>query len=50
MQGIGVSGIVNGKKVVAGGPNYFKQENKSFPEIPKEIDQNYRNGYLCFNR
>jgi len=40
MQGIGVSGLVNGKKVVAGGPNYFKQENKPVPEIPKEIDQN----------
>ena len=50
MQGIGVSGIVNGKKVVAGGPNYFTQENKPVPEIPTEIDQNYRNGYLCFNR
>ena len=30
MQGIGVSGIVNGKKVIAGGPNYFTQENKPF--------------------
>jgi Cu2+-exporting ATPase len=40
MQGIGVSGLVNGKKVVAGGPNYFTQENKPIPEIPKEIDQN----------
>lgn len=39
-QGIGVSGIVNGKKVVAGGPNYFKQQNKSLPEIPAAIDQN----------
>ena len=40
MQGIGVSGNVNGKKVVAAGPNYFTQENKPVPEIPKEIDQN----------
>ena len=40
MQGIGVSGIVNGKKVVAGGPNYFTLENKPVPEIPNEIDQN----------
>lgn len=40
MQGIGVSGVVNGKKVVAGGPNYFTQESKTAPEVPKEIDQN----------
>ena len=40
MQGIGVSGIVNGRKVVAGGPNYFTQEKKTIPELPKEIDQN----------
>lgn len=40
MQGIGVSGTVNGKKVVAGGPNYFTQEKKVIPELPKEIDQN----------
>ena len=40
MQGIGVSGVVNGKKVVAGGPNYFTQEKKVIPELPKEIDQN----------
>ena len=39
MQGMGVSGIVNGKKVVAGGPNYFTQEKKAIPELPKEIDQ-----------
>lgn len=38
-EGIGVSGTVNGKKVVAAGPNYFRQHNKSLPEIPKEIDQ-----------
>ena len=40
MQGIGVSGIVNGKKVVSAGPNYFKQNNISFPPIPKEVDEN----------
>jgi Cu2+-exporting ATPase len=40
MQGIGVSGVVNGKQVVAGGPNYFAHENKPVPEVPKEIDQN----------
>jgi Cu2+-exporting ATPase len=38
-EGIGVSGTVNGKKVVAAGPNYFRQHNKPLPEIPKEIDQ-----------
>jgi len=39
MQGIGVSGTVNGKRVVAAGPNYFKQERKEIPAIPAEIDQ-----------
>jgi Cu2+-exporting ATPase len=39
MQGIGVTGVVNGKTVVAAGPNYFKQQNLSLPEIPKEINQ-----------
>ncbi len=39
IQGIGVSGTVNGKNVIAAGPNYFKQENKPIPAIPKEIDQ-----------
>lgn len=39
MQGVGVSGTVNGKKVVAAGPNYFKQEKRDIPAIPVEIDQ-----------
>ena len=39
MQGIGVTGIVNGKSVVAAGPNYFKQENKTVPAIPADVDQ-----------
>ncbi|PSL44274.1 Cu2+-exporting ATPase [Chitinophaga niastensis] len=39
MQGIGVTGIVNGKRVVAAGPNYFKQEKKDAPVIPAEVDQ-----------
>ncbi|MEC5143043.1 heavy metal translocating P-type ATPase [Chitinophaga sp. 212800010-3] len=39
MQGIGVTGVVNGKQVVAAGPNYFKQENKPAPAIPDEVDQ-----------
>jgi Cu2+-exporting ATPase len=39
MQGIGVTGNVKGKKVIAAGPNYFKQENKPLPQIPLEIDQ-----------
>ena len=39
MQGMGVSGNVNGKKVVSAGPNYFKQHNKKLQEIPKEVDQ-----------
>lgn len=40
MQGIGVTGIVNGKSVVAAGPNYFVQNNKQVPAIPEEINQN----------
>lgn len=39
MQGIGVTGIVNGKRVVAAGPNYFKQQEIEIPVIPHEIDQ-----------
>ncbi len=39
MQGIGVSGNVNGKKIVAAGPNYFFKENKQLPAIPPETDQ-----------
>ena len=39
MQGIGVKANVNGKEVVAAGPNYFKKHNHSLPEIPKEINQ-----------
>ena len=39
IQGVGVTGTVNGKKVVAAGPNYFKQEQKEIPAIPAEIDQ-----------
>lgn len=40
MQGIGVSGVVNSKKVVSVGPNYFKQNNLFLPPIPDSIDQN----------
>jgi P-type Cu2+ transporter len=39
IQGVGVSGIVNGKKVVAAGPNYFKQHNRDVPAIPSQVDQ-----------
>jgi len=39
MQGIGVTGIVNGKEVVAAGPNYFKHESKPIPAIPDQVDQ-----------
>lgn len=39
MQGIGVTGMVKGKKVIAAGPNYFKQESKTAPQIPDAIDQ-----------
>jgi P-type Cu2+ transporter len=40
MQGIGVSGTVNGKKVIVAGPNYFRHQNKNLPGIPSEVDQN----------
>lgn len=39
-QGVGVTAKVNGKSVVVGGPNYFKQLNQSLPQIPEEVDQN----------
>ncbi len=39
IPGVGVSGRVNGKSVVAGGPNYFKQENRPVPDIPSSINQ-----------
>ncbi|WP_148907523.1 copper-translocating P-type ATPase [Sphingobacterium allocomposti] len=39
MQGIGVRGTVNGKNVVAAGPNYFSENKLSLPEIPTEINQ-----------
>lgn len=39
MQGIGVSGTVNGRKVVSAGPNYFKQFNHPQPPIPAQVDQ-----------
>jgi Cu2+-exporting ATPase len=38
-QGIGVTGMVNGKEVIATGPNYFVHQKQVLPEIPKEIDQ-----------
>lgn len=40
MQGIGVSGMVNGKRVLSVGPNYFNQNNLSLPSIPLTVDQN----------
>lgn len=40
IQGVGVTGFVNGKNVVAAGPNYFKQNNLTLPAIPDTIDQN----------
>lgn len=39
IQGVGVSGIVKGKKIVAAGPNYFRQEQKEQPAIPESINQ-----------
>ncbi|KAA9357179.1 copper-translocating P-type ATPase [Larkinella humicola] len=39
LPGVGVTGIVNKKKVMAVGPNYFKQENQPVPTIPDQVDQ-----------
>jgi len=39
IQGIGVSAIVNGKQVIAAGPNYFNNQKQALPEIPRGIDQ-----------
>lgn len=39
LPGIGVSGSVKGKKVVAGGPNYFKKNDLQIPSIPAKINQ-----------
>lgn len=38
-EGIGVSGIVNGKKITAAGPNYFTRQGKPVPKIPTQINQ-----------
>lgn len=38
MQGIGVRGKVNGRSVVAVGPNYFKQKDLTVPATPPGID------------
>ncbi len=39
MQGIGVKGRVDGKAVVAAGPNYFTENKIDKPAVPSEIDQ-----------
>ncbi len=39
MQGIGVKGKVDGKAVVAAGPNYFTENKIDKPAVPSEIDQ-----------
>jgi Cu2+-exporting ATPase len=38
-QGVGVSGMVDGRKISASGPNYFTQNNLPLPPIPEAIDQ-----------
>ena len=40
IQGIGVSGNVNGRSVQSVGPNFFIQNNLSAPAIPDSIDKN----------
>ncbi|MBN8670010.1 MAG: heavy metal translocating P-type ATPase [Chitinophagales bacterium] len=38
-QGIGVSATINGKHVIVGGPNHYKQLGKTIPKIPEKVDQ-----------
>lgn len=38
-QGVGVSGKVNGKTIIAAGPNYFTQNNKPLPPINGKIEK-----------
>jgi copper-(or silver)-translocating P-type ATPase len=38
MQGMGVTGSVNGKSIVAAGPNYFHDKNITLPDTPDDID------------
>lgn len=39
MPGVGVKGTVDGKEIVAAGPNYFSQQNLPMPGVPDDIDQ-----------
>ena len=39
VSGVGVTASVKGKKVIAGGPNFFKKENLPVPSIPAQINQ-----------
>lgn len=39
VPGVGVTGEVKGKRIVAGGPNYFKKENVPAPAIPPQVNQ-----------
>jgi Cu2+-exporting ATPase len=39
LPGMGVMATVNGKEVVAAGPNYFRHSNMTMPVIPPSIDQ-----------
>jgi Cu2+-exporting ATPase len=39
LPGMGVTATVNGKEVVAAGPNYFTHNNINQPPIPDSIDQ-----------
>ena len=38
-KGVGVSAKVNGKRVTAVGPNYFKESKESLPKIPDVVNQ-----------
>lgn len=50
MQGIGVSGKVNGKNVLSVGPNYFRQNNLPLPMFAGSVDRNIETiSYLLVN-
>lgn len=38
-QGVGVSGLVKGKKVMAAGPNFYSSMGKPLPALPAGIEQ-----------
>lgn len=40
VQGVGVEGVVSGRKVEIAGPNYFRKHQRPVPALPGGIDEN----------